>query len=142
MRFMAFLYADPDYYAGLSSDEMEEVGKGYGSFQNAFGGHISLSEGVYPDRAKTVSAKGGELVVSDGPIRKGGEEFGGVYLIECRDLEDAIAIVSKNPATRYGTVELWECTGPLLPPADDRYESEEKLDAYMEKVGVERKVKE
>ena len=135
MRFIALLYADPDYYADLSAKDMQEMGEGYSGFQNAFAGHISLSEGVYPaEESKILKTEGGALVVTDGVARQGSQDFGGFYLIECRDLDDAVAIVAQNPVLKYGTVEIRECTGPMLKPADDRYESEEKLKAYMDKV--------
>ena len=139
MRFLALLYADLDYYAGLSLEDMSKMGPAYTGFYNAFAGHISLSEGVHPaEQATTLTTENGKLVVTDGAPLQGKVEFGGLYFIECRDREDAIAILSKNPSIEYATIELWECTGPLLGPADDRYESEEKLNAYMEKMGVPR----
>jgi hypothetical protein len=137
MRFIALLYADPDYYADLSAKDMQQMGDGYSGFHSAFAGHISLSEGVYPaEQSKILKTEGDELVVTDGIAHQGSEDFGGFYLIECRDIDDAIAIVAKNPVLKYGTVELRECTGPMLKPADDRYASEEKLKAYMDKVLV------
>ena len=121
---------------------MPQMGRDYSGFHNAFAGHISLSEGVYPgDQVKTLTTQGGKVVVTDGAPLQGKQEFGGLYLIECRDVDDAIAIITKNPVFKCGTVELWQCTGPLLGPADERFESGEKLDAYMEKIGVERQGK-
>ena len=113
------------------------MGRDYTGFFNAFAGHISLSEGVYPaEQATTLSTQDGELVVTDGAPLQGKQEFGGLYFIECRDREDAIAIISKNPSIKYGTIELWQCTGPLLGPADERFENQEQFDAYMDKMGV------
>lgn len=137
MRFLALLYADLDYYAGLPFEDMPQMGRDYTGFYNEFAGHISLSEGVHPaEQAITLTTKDGELVVTDGAPLQGKQEFGGLYFIECRDREDAIAILSKNPSIKYATIELWECTGPLLGPKDDRYESEEKFNAYMKKMGI------
>jgi hypothetical protein len=111
---------------------------GYGAFANRFAGHITLSEAVNPAGVKTLTTADGELQVTDGAPLQGKQEFGALYVIDCRDIDDAIAILKRNPSVEYGTVELWECVGPVLPPVDDRYEDEEKLDAYMQKHGVVR----
>jgi len=138
MRFLALLYADPDYYAGLSTDELNQNAAGYGAFAKDFAGHISLSEAVNPVGVKTLTTVDGELRVTDGAPLQGKQEFGALYVIDCRDIEDAIAILKRNPSAEYGTVELWECAGPVLPPVDDRYEDEAKLEVYMKEHGVVR----
>ena len=142
MRFIAVLYASPDYYAGLSSNDMVRMGEDYSSFYNGFSGHISLSEGVHPaNKSKILRTEDGKLNVTDGSSQDGTQEFGGFYLIECRDLDEAVAIAAQNPVLKYGTIEIWECSGPLLKPVDGRVEDEEKLDEYMKKVGVPRQGK-
>ncbi|MDQ2747964.1 MAG: YciI family protein [Actinomycetota bacterium] len=61
--------------------------------------------------ATTVSTRGGDLVVADGPFAETKEQIAGFYIIECADLDDAIDIASRNPAAAYGTIEVrpvWE----------------------------------
>ncbi len=58
------------------------------------------------DRAKTVRRRRGELAVTDGPYADTKERIGGFDLIECDDLDEAIAIAGKHPMARFGCVEV------------------------------------
>ncbi|WP_055589999.1 YciI family protein [Streptacidiphilus griseoplanus] len=61
--------------------------------------------------ATTVRVRDGELVVSDGPFAETKEQIAGYDLIECDNLDEAIAVASRHPAAGFGTVEvrpLWE----------------------------------
>ncbi len=56
--------------------------------------------------ATTVRVSGGEVLVSDGPFAETKEQMAGFYLIDCKDLDEAIEIASKVPAAQHGTVEV------------------------------------
>jgi hypothetical protein len=61
--------------------------------------------------ATTVRARGGEVLVSDGPFAETREQIGGYDLIECADLDEAIEIAGRHPVAYVGSVEvrpLWE----------------------------------
>ena len=137
MRFIALLYADPKYYAGLSGEELEALSEEYSAFYNAFAGHIFLSEAwLLGDHARTLRPEGDGVSVTIGAALQGEQELGALYVIDCRDLDDAIAIMSKNPTARYGAIELLQSAGPVLKPADDRYRSAETANAYLKKSGA------
>lgn len=66
-----------------------------------------------PSTAKTVRVRDGETIVTDGPFAETKEQIGGFYLIDCKDLDEAIEIAAKIPAAKdgYGCVEvrpIWE----------------------------------
>jgi hypothetical protein len=56
--------------------------------------------------ATTVRVRDGKRVVTDGPFAETKEQLGGYYLIEARDLDEAIAIAAKIPSARFGSVEV------------------------------------
>ncbi len=61
--------------------------------------------------ATTVRVRDGETLVSDGPFAETKDFVGGVVIIECADLDDAIAIAAGHPYARWGGVEIrpiWE----------------------------------
>jgi len=61
--------------------------------------------------ATTVRVRDGEVLTSDGPFAETKEQIGGYFLVECKDLDEAIEIASKIPAARDGSVEvrpIWE----------------------------------
>jgi hypothetical protein len=56
--------------------------------------------------ATTVRVRNAELLVSDGPYAETKEHVGGFDLLECQDLDEAIAIAAKHPVAKFGTIEV------------------------------------
>lgn len=76
-------------------------------------GHFLGANRLKPaDTATTIRVRDGKLLVTDGPFAETKEQFGGYYLIEAADLDEAIRVASRIPGARYGSVEL-------RPVADD-----------------------
>lgn len=65
-----------------------------------------------PETATTIRVRDGKVLITDGPFAETKEQFGGYYLIDARDLDEAIRVASKIPGARKGCVEL-------RPVADD-----------------------
>jgi hypothetical protein len=59
-----------------------------------------------PDTATTVRVRNGSVSTTDGPYAETKEQFGGYYVIEARDLNEAIRLASRIPGARYGCVEV------------------------------------
>ena len=63
------------------------------------------------ETARTVRVRGGQIVVSDGPFAETKEQMGGYYVVDCKDLDEAIEVASKIPDAARGTIEvrpIWE----------------------------------
>jgi hypothetical protein len=61
--------------------------------------------------ATTVRVRDGEVVTSDGPFAETKEQIGGYFVVNCKDLDEAIEIASKIPGARSGSIEvrpIWE----------------------------------
>jgi hypothetical protein len=58
------------------------------------------------ETATTVRVRDGEELVTDGPFAVTREVLGGFYLIECADLDEALAVAARMPMARYGSVEV------------------------------------
>jgi hypothetical protein len=56
--------------------------------------------------ATTVRVRGGKVSTTDGPFAETKEQLGGYYLIEAKDLNDAIQVASRIPSARHGSVEV------------------------------------
>jgi hypothetical protein len=56
--------------------------------------------------ATTVRVRNGKISTTDGPFAETKEQLGGYYLIEARDLNDAIQVAAKIPSARLGSVEV------------------------------------
>jgi hypothetical protein len=61
--------------------------------------------------ATTVQVRNGDVVIADGPFAETKEQIGGFYLVECKDLDEAIEMASRIPSAERGTIEVrpvWE----------------------------------
>jgi hypothetical protein len=73
-------------------------------------GQVLAASGLMPETATTVRTRGGDLVVTDGPFAETKEILFSFYAIEAEDLDAAIAIARKMPATEYGSVTITAMT--------------------------------
>ena len=70
-------------------------------------GHLLGSNRLMPpETAKTVRLRDGRVLTTDGPFAETKELFGGYYLIEARDIDEAIEVASRIPGARLGCVEV------------------------------------
>ena len=70
-------------------------------------GHLIVAEALEPvDMATTVRVRHGTLSTTDGPFAETKEQFGGFFLINARDLNEAIQVASKFPSVRLGSMEV------------------------------------
>jgi hypothetical protein len=100
-----------------ASREPEEEAQGLKEY-DAFG-HEMAERGVLKGGARlrptsdatTVRVKNGEVLTSDGPFAETKEQIGGYFVVDCKDLDEAIEIASKIPGAKVGSIEVrpnWE----------------------------------
>jgi hypothetical protein len=109
MRYALLICIDESAQAAASPDEIAEVHQAYDAFGAEMGarGVLQGGERLRPTTdATTVRVSSGEVLVSDGPFAETKEQMAGFYLIDCKDLDEAIEIASKLPAAQHGTVEV------------------------------------
>ncbi|CRI63207.1 YCII-related protein [Thiocapsa sp. KS1] len=70
------------------------------------GHYLGCNRLLPPDAASTVRVRNGRVSVTDGPWIETKEQLGGYYLIEARDLNEAIQVASRIPGARFGCVEV------------------------------------
>jgi hypothetical protein len=70
-------------------------------------GHFVSANRLQPvSTATTLRVRNGQITITDGPFAETKEQFGGYYVIEARDLNEAIQVAAKIPGARYGCVEV------------------------------------
>jgi hypothetical protein len=70
-------------------------------------GHYVAGEALHPTpTATTVRVRNGKVSTTDGPFAETKEQLGGFYLIEAKDLNDAIQVASRIPSARLGSIEI------------------------------------
>jgi hypothetical protein len=114
MKYLCLIYDDESNLDALSESEWNGVvGECLAaSDELRRSGQVLASEALQPVRtATTVRVRNGRLAATDGPFAETKEQLGGFYLIEARDLNDAIQVAAKIPSARRGCVEVrpvWE----------------------------------
>ena len=114
MEYALLIHEKPDAYEGLSDDERTAVVGEYWALRDD--PRVVAGAGLRPvDTATTVRVAGDETLVTDGPFADTKEVFGGWYVVEADDIDDAIEIASRCPAARLGgSVEVRPLVGPRL----------------------------
>jgi hypothetical protein len=70
-------------------------------------GHFKGGEGLQPpNTARTLRYANGKVVVTDGPFAETKEQLGGIMILEARDLNHAVELISKHPGAKMGPWEI------------------------------------
>jgi hypothetical protein len=114
MRYLLMICADENWVGSMTPDEGSAMLAEYGTFMEEMGkrGVVQGGERLRPTSdATTVTVRNGETLASDGPFAETKEQMGGYYVVECKDLDEAIEVASKIPGARHGSIEvrpIWE----------------------------------
>ena len=109
MRYLCLIYSDEKQWDTMSEAEMNAVMGEYFAFTDDIkkSGHYVAGDALKPTATATsVRVRNGKLSTTDGPFAETKEQLGGYYLIEARDLNDAIQVAARIPSARMGTVEV------------------------------------
>jgi hypothetical protein len=109
MQYAALIYENEAEAAQPGTPEADEIFQRYMSFTQDISaeGVNKGGEALYPaTSATTVRIRNGELQVTDGPFAETKEQLGGFYLIEAEDLDQAVSIAARIPASETGSIEL------------------------------------
>jgi hypothetical protein len=109
MKYLCLIYDDEKKMATMSKDEGEAFMGEYFAFTEGIkkSGHYLGGNALQPvSTATTVRNRSGKLSTTDGPFAETKEQLGGYYLIEARDLNDALQVAAKIPSARTGSVEV------------------------------------
>ena len=93
----------------MSPDESAAEMSEYGAFGDEMGARGVLQDGdrLRPTTdATTVRVRNGEVLTADGPFAETKEQIGGYYVVDCKDLDEAIEVASKIPGAGNGTIEV------------------------------------
>jgi hypothetical protein len=109
MEYMLLIYQNEAEFGRMSEAEKGKLHQEYGPFTESINksGHFRAGHGLQPtSTATTVRLRQGKRLVTDGPFAETKEQLAGYYLIEAKDLDDAIAIAGRIPSVRLGSVEI------------------------------------
>jgi hypothetical protein len=108
-KYVVTLWGDESAWADWSPEQMQQEMERWAEYDRkaSAAGVLLGGEGLEPsDTAKTVRVRDGERLVSDGPFAETKEQLGGFYLLDCKDLDEAIEWAAKVPVPDDEPVEI------------------------------------
>ena len=112
MRYLCLIYLDEKQLAAMPESEMSALNARHLALNEDLlkSGHFIEAEALTPSGSATcLRVRNGRPTVTDGPYAETKEMVAGFYLIEARDLNEAIHVAARLPAAPLGTVEVRPC---------------------------------
>jgi hypothetical protein len=109
MKYLLLLYSRPDDWEAKSEAEMSLVMSEHAKLLDelrAAGKYLDSNALEWASSATTLRTRQGRRLVTDGPFAESREQLGGYYLVDARDLDDAMAIAARIPDACAGAVEI------------------------------------
>ncbi|GAC1372782.1 MAG: YciI family protein [Ktedonobacteraceae bacterium] len=109
MRYILLIYGNDQDSAAMSNAEREAELAAYGAFSEEASkrGAMLGGEALLPaSTATTVRVRAGKVLTTDGPFAETKEQLGGYYVLQCKDLDEAIELAAKIPGAPKGSIEI------------------------------------
>jgi hypothetical protein len=109
MKYLCLIYDEERKLDAMSKSESEAFMGEYFAFTNQVkeSGQYVAGEALQPVKtATTIRVRDGRLLTTDGPFAETTEQLGGFYMIEARDLNEAIQVAARIPSARIGSIEI------------------------------------
>jgi hypothetical protein len=109
MKYLCLIYDEEKKLSAMSKSESEALMREYFTFSEGIrkSGHYLAGEALQSvQSATTVRIRNGKLSTTDGPFAETKEQLGGFYLINAKDLNEAIQVASKIPSAHLGSIEV------------------------------------
>jgi len=109
MRYMLLIYTPESAEPAPGTPEHTQMYQDYGAFTQEVNvnGTFKAGEPLQPiATATTVRVRDGRTQVTDGPFAETREQLGGYYILDCADLDQAVALAAKIPGARFGSIEV------------------------------------
>jgi hypothetical protein len=106
VKYMLLIYADEQALGPTEREECSRESVELAHRVNSAGQYLAAAP-LHPTcTATSVRVREGKRFVTDGPFAETREQLGGYFLIEAKDLDEAIAVAARIPMARQGTVEV------------------------------------
>jgi hypothetical protein len=109
MKYLCLIYDTEARWATMSKDEGDRIMKEYFDFTDDIkkSGQMLAGESLMPtSTATTVRLRNGKLGTTDGPFAETKEQLGGFYMIDAKDLNEAIQVAARIPGAKTGSIEV------------------------------------
>jgi hypothetical protein len=114
MEYLLLIYDNETDFASMTEAQHAAMHADFGRFTQSIlqSGNFRAGKQLQPvATATTVRTRDGKRLVTDGPFAETREQLGGFYMIEAKDLDEALAIAERCPAAGFGSIEV----RPIVP---------------------------
>ena len=114
MKYLLLIYENEASFANIPEAEQGKIFQEYMDYSRGIlkSGNYIAGEALEPiATATTVRVKNGKTLTTDGPFAETKEQLGGFYMVEAKDLDEAIKLAAAIPASRTGSIEV----RPVMP---------------------------
>lgn len=109
MHYALLIYGSQTVYDGMTQEEQAGIFQGHYAFNTEVQqrGIVHGGEPLQPvSTATTVRVRDGKTLVTDGPFAETKEQLGGFYILDCKDLDEAIDLATRIPEAAFGSIEI------------------------------------
>ena len=107
MKYLCFGYYDKGRFDGMTESERNAMFDACFEYDDHLraNGHSAGGEALQPaETALTVYWKNGKVATTDGPYAETKEQLGGILVLEARDMNHAVQLITQHPAVKYGSI--------------------------------------
>jgi hypothetical protein len=109
MQYLLLIYQNEAEVEKMAETEMKRVHADYMTFTQEIvkSGHLKAGDALQrSSTATTVRVRNGKTLTTDGPFAETREQLAGYYLIEAKDLDQAVTVAERIPSAKWGSVEV------------------------------------
>jgi hypothetical protein len=109
MQYMLLIYTNEANQSQMSAADGAAMFQEYMTFTQGIvkTGNFKAGDRLEPTtNATTVRVRDGKTLTTDGPFAETKEQLGGYYMVEAKDLDEALAIAARIPGAKHGSIEV------------------------------------
>ena len=106
MKYLCLVYSDEEKLHSLPESPKDDECRAYAEALQHTGQLITGEALESVQTATTVRVRNGRLSVTDGPFAETHEQLGGYFMVDCKDLDEALRWAAKIPTAKFGSIEV------------------------------------
>ena len=109
MQYLLMIYRSEAELFKMNDADRQKMSAEYGTYTQSIiqSGHFKAGDGLQPSTtATTVRVRDGKVMTTDGPFAETREQLGGYYLVDAKDLDEAIKLAARIPGATTGSIEV------------------------------------
>ena len=109
MKYMLLMYGSESEMPKYTPEEFKAIAQTWQAYNKELeaAGVLLSTNGLSPAaNATTVRVRNGKTLTTDGPFAETHEQLAGFYLLNCKDLDEAIGWAARIPSATYGSIEV------------------------------------